>query len=137
MHLHPDTFVLDSEDCAVVVLDPDQLSAHVQVGDQIVDLPAEANRAVRTMLAALATGSAVHVIRADDELTAQQAADLLDVGRSDVVRLIDRGVLRTIPTTGRRLLSAHDVLDYRQRRAARLAALGELTVPDEELGLSY
>ena len=139
MDLHPEMFVLDSGDCAVVAaLDLDQLSARVQVGDQIVDLPAEANRAVRTLLAALATGSAVHVIRADGELTAQRAADLLDVGRSDVTRLVDRGVLRAIPTaSGRRLFSAQDVLDYRQQRAASLAALGELTMADEELGLSY
>ena len=136
---HPETFVLDSGDCAVVAaLDLDQLSAHVQVGDQIAALPPEANRAVRTLLKALATGSPVHVVRADGELTAQHAADLLDVGRADVVRLVDRGVLQTIPTTsGRRVFSALDVLDYRQQRAARLVALGELTVADEELGLGY
>ncbi len=139
MDLHPEMFVLDSGDCAVVAaLDLDQLSARGQVGDQIVDLPAEANRAVRTLLEALATGSPVHVVRTDGELTAQQAADLLDVGRADVMRLVDRGVLRTIPTTrGRRLFSAQDVLGYRKQRAVRLAALGELTVADEDLGLSY
>ena len=139
MGLHPETFVLDSGDCDVVAaLDLDQLPTHVQVGDQIAVLPPNASRAVRTLLATLATGLAVHVIRADGELTAQQAADLLDVGLSDVMRLVDRGVLQTSPTTsGRRLFSAQDVLDYRQQRVARLAALGQITEADEELGLSY
>ncbi|MGB8862111.1 MAG: helix-turn-helix domain-containing protein [Ilumatobacteraceae bacterium] len=133
------TFVLDRRDRLVVAaLDLDRVSALLQVGDEIAVLPPEANRAVRTLLAALATGAVVHVIRTDGELTAQQAADVLDVGRADVIRLVDRGVLRTTPSTsGRRLFSAREVLDYRQQRAARLAALGQMTEAAEELGETY
>jgi len=139
MDLNPEAFVLDRRECVVVAaLDLDQLSASVQVGDQIAVLPAEANRAVRALLSELATGSAVHVIRTDGELTAQQAADLLDVSRADVMRLVDRGVLLTNPATSdRRLFSAVEVLDYRQQRAARLAAVGQMTEAAEELGETY
>ena len=80
MDRHPESFVLGQGDCAVVAaLDLDQLSVRIQVGDQIAVLPPEASRAVRTLLASLATGSAVQVVRNDGELTVQQAADLLAV----------------------------------------------------------
>ena len=139
MDPHTQTFVLDRRDRAVVAaLNLDQMSALVQVGDEIAVLPPAASRAVQALLAGLATGSAVHVIRAEGELTSQQAADLLDVGRADVMRLVERGILRTTSaSSGRRRFSAMDVLDYRQQRAARLAALGQMTEAAEELGETY
>jgi acyl-coenzyme A synthetase/AMP-(fatty) acid ligase len=134
-----ETFVLDRGESAVVAaLDLDQLSAHVRSGDEIAVLPPEAIRAMRTLLAALATGATVHVIRTDGELTAQQAADLLEVARADVVRLVERGVLRTTPTTsGPHRFSVRDVLDYREQRAARLAAVEQMVEAAEELGETY
>jgi len=86
----------------------------------------------------LATGATVHVIRTDGELTAQQAADLLDVARADVVRLVERGLLRATSTTnGRRLFRARDVLDYRDQRAARLAAVEQMIKAAEGFGKTY
>ena len=105
---------------------------------KIAVLPPEANRAVQTLLAGLATGAAVYVIRADSELTAQQAADLLDVARADVVRLVERGVLHAKPSTsGGRRFRARDVLDYRDQRAARLAAVEQMVEAAEEFGETY
>lgn len=134
-----ETFVLDrGERAAIAALDLDQLSVRVRDGDEIAVLSPEASRAVRTLLAALATGATVHVIRTDGELTAQQAADRLDVARADVVRLVERGVLRAATTTNDRLLfKARDVLDYRDKRAARLAAVQQMVEAAEELGETY
>ena len=134
-----ETFTLDGGESAVVAaLDLDQLSVHLQVGDQVAALPPEASRAVRALLAGLATGATVHVIRTDGELTAQQAADLLDVARADVVRLVERGLLRATSTTnGRRLFRARDVLDYRDQRAARLAAVEQMIKAAEGFGETY
>ena len=139
MDRHPESFVLDRGESAVIAaLELDQLSARVRDGDEIAVLSPEASRAVRARLAALATGATVHVIRADGELTAQQAADLLDVARADVVRLVERGVLRATSTTnGRRLFRARDVLDYRDKRAARLAAVEQMVEAAEGLGETY
>jgi len=64
-------------------------------------------------------------------------ADLLGLSRTYVVRLIDQGSLPAHMAGTHRRLSASAVLAYRDRRASKLVALGELTEADEELGLSY
>lgn len=133
-----EVFDLEERDRVVVAaLDSEQSLVSIQVGDETVVLPENANRAVRSLLRDLATGVPVHVIPADAELTTQQAADLLGLSRTYVVRLIDQGSLPAHMAGTHRRLLASDVLSYRERRASKLAALGELTEADEELGLSY
>ena len=129
---------VDGQDRAVVAsLDSETSSVSVRVGDETVVLPENANRAVRSLLRDLATGVPVHVIPADAELTTQQAADLLGLSRTYIVRLIDQGSLPAHMAGTHRRLSASEVLAYRERRASKLAALGQLTEADEELALSY
>jgi len=133
-----EVFDLQESDRVVVAsLDSEQSSVSVRVGDQTVVLPDDASRAVRSLLRDLASGVPVHVIPTDAELTTQQAADLLGLSRTYVVRLIDQGLLAAHMVGTHRRLRASDVLAYREQRAATLAALGELTEADEELGLSY
>ena len=133
-----EVFDLEERDRVLVAsLDSEESSVSVRVGDETVVLPDDVNRAVRSLLRDLATGVPVHVIPADAELTTQQAADLLGLSRTYVVRLIDQGSLVAHMAGTHRRLLASDVLAYRERRASKLAALGELTEADEELGLSY
>ena len=133
-----EVFDLEERDRVLVAsLDSEESSVSVRVGDETVVLPDDANRAVRSLLRDLATGVPVHVIPADAELTTQHAADLLGLSRTYVVRLIDQGSLVAHMAGTHRRLRASDVLAYRERRASKLAALGELTEADEELGLSY
>lgn len=128
---------VDEQDRAVVAsLDSETSSVSVRVGDETVVLPENANRAVRSLLRDLAIGVPVHVIPADAELTTQQAADLLGLSRTYIVRLIDQGSLPAHMAGTHRRLSASEVLAYRERRASKLAALGQLTEADEELALS-
>ncbi len=72
----------------------------------------------------------------DAELTTQQAADLLGLSRTYVVRLIDQGSMPAHMAGTHRRLLASDVLAYRQRRAPS-SAVGDLTEAGEELGLTY
>lgn len=133
-----EVFDLEERDRVVIAsLGSEQSTVSVRVGDETVILPDDASRAVRSLLRDLATGVPVHVIPADAELTTQQAADLLGLSRTYVVRLIDQGSLSAHMAGTHRRLLASDVLAYRERRASKLAALGELTEADEELGLSY
>ena len=133
-----EVFDLGERDRRVLAsVDPERSSVSVQVGDEMVVLPEKASRAVRALLRDLATGVPVHVVPVDAELTTQQAADLLGLSRTYVVRLIDQGSLPAHMAGTHRRLQASDVLAYRERRAAKLAALEELTGADEDLGLSY
>lgn len=131
-----ETFDLDEADRRALVV-ADSAEIHLRVGDKDVELPPEAARAVRRLLHDLSTGGPVHLIPGDAELTTQQAADLLGLSRTYVVRLIDQGTLPAhFAGSHRRLQTAH-VLDYRTRRAQRFAGLAEITAVDEDLGLPY
>ena len=109
----------------------------VSAGGTNVELPAGAARAVRQLLRDLASGSPVHLVPADAELTTQQAADLLGISRTYVVRLVDQGDLAAhLVGTHRRLLAA-DVLAYRQMRQDRLDAVAAITDADLEADVQY
>ena len=96
------------------------------------DSPVEV--AVRAMLDDVAHGARVVVLRADDEVTPAQAAEILGVTRQFVDRLCEDGVLafRRLPGSRHRRIRVQDVVDVaaerEQRRAggdAIRAAIGE------------
>jgi excisionase family DNA binding protein len=71
-----------------------------------------------------------------NELTLQQAADLLDVSRAYVQRLLEEGMLpSTVVGRGCRIPLDDVVAFKRQRDQERRAALRELAQVSEDLGL--
>jgi excisionase family DNA binding protein len=74
----------------------------------------------------------------DAELTPQKAAELLNVSRPYVARLMDEGVIPShwVGKNDRRTKYQH-VLAYNQdHKRSRLAALDRLSALDQELGLT-
>ncbi|MDR3068761.1 MAG: helix-turn-helix domain-containing protein [Cellulomonas sp.] len=113
--------------------DPTMLSSAKSLAERIVgDSPAET--AVRRMLDDVAHGARVVVLRAEDEVTPAQAAEILGVTRQFVDRLCEDGVLpfHRLPASRYRRIRVQDVLDVAAEReqlraggAAIRAALGE------------
>jgi excisionase family DNA binding protein len=82
----------------------------------------------------LAGGDAVTIVSVGKELTTQQAADLLNVSRQYLVRLVDEGRIPYTRTGKHRRLRIEDVLEFKEKRDhERQATLAELTQLSEEL----
>ena len=132
---HDDLFELDEpERLALAARDPEHFRLVAADG---VALPSGVERAVRRLIEELAAGSTIHMISVEAELTTQQAAELLGLSRTYLVRLIDQGTIPASMVGTHRRLHTSDVLAYRDGRARRHAALDDLARADEELGLGY
>ena len=88
------------------------------------------------LLQELAAGRAVQVITLEEEISTQQAAELLNVSRPYLVKLVESGALPHRKVGPRRRLHLEDVLTFRARLdAQRQAALQALADDLQELGL--
>ncbi|HZY64552.1 MAG TPA: helix-turn-helix domain-containing protein [Rubrobacteraceae bacterium] len=84
----------------------------------------------------LVKGNSVKVMSVDAELTTQQAAELLNVSRPFLIKLLERGEIQHRKVGTHRRIRFEDILVYRdQRDAERRSLLGEITRESQELGL--
>ena len=103
---------------------------------QPIKVPAKMQKALAKVAAAIEKGEDITVLKTEEELTTQQAADILNVSRQYVVRLVDEGKLPATKTGTHRRLQRTDVLKYRTYRdAVRKQALEEIVRISEEAGL--
>lgn len=85
---------------------------------------------------ALAGGQSVAIVHYDQELTTQQAADLLGVSRPFLIRLLEEGKIRYHRVGTHRRIRMGDLMEYKKiRDARRRADLSELIRVSETLGL--
>jgi len=83
----------------------------------------------------LARGDAITVVPVGKELTTQQAADLLNVSRQYLVRLLEGKRIPFTKTGKHRRLRVEDVLAFKERRdSERRKGLAELTRLTQEFG---
>jgi excisionase family DNA binding protein len=88
------------------------------------------------MAEVLARGDAVTIVPVGQELTTQQAADLLNVSRQYLIRLLDANALPFTRTGGKhRRLRIEDVLAYKAKRDhERREGLDELAALTQDMG---
>lgn len=103
-----------------------------------LEVPGSVFEVLTKVVHAMARGDAVAVVPVGALLTTQQAADLLDISRPYVVRLVEAGdIPHEMVGTHRRIRFA-DVKAYKRKRdAKRRRALEKLTREAEELGIEY
>lgn len=103
---------------------------------EIHELPESAQRLLRSLIHSLAEGDAVSLVPVHSELTTQQAADLLNVSRPYLIKLLEQGEIPYTKTGTHRRIRFEDLVEYKLRRDdEREDALAELIRQSQELGL--
>lgn len=117
---------------------PIHLTIGVDGEEQKVELPPHDFPALVEVFTQIAKGKAVFVMPVDYELSTQQAADLLNVSRPFLIKLLESEQIpfRTVGAWRRVRLS--DVLSYKHKTDERSrAALQELADQAQDLKMGY
>lgn len=120
---------LDSHETPAILLGPD--------GEQL-PLPLAIYQVLQQVVDAMERGASVSIQPVDRQLTTQQAASVLGVSRSTLLRLLEERELpyERLGEARHRRLRLNDVLAYRDRKSdERRSRLEELTRQAQEDGL--
>jgi len=91
---------------------------------------------LRQVVQAMALGKNVSIVTHNPELTTQQAADLLNVSRPYLIKLLEQGELPYIMVGTHRRVKFEDLIKYKQQRdTKRGQLLQELIEMSQEAGL--
>jgi len=101
-----------------------------------VHLSGAAVTMLREILEPIARGDSVTILPTRHELTPRQAAEILNVSRQYLTRLLDEGKISFRKVGTHRRVPLEALLEYKRiRDADRGDALSKLTIMSEELGL--
>jgi excisionase family DNA binding protein len=120
-----------------------QSSVRIKVMDdgeeaEPVTVPTSAFRLFLQLLTEMAQGNAVTLIPTHAELSTQQAADLLNVSRPYLIKLLDEGKIPYRTVGKYRRVRFDDLMSYKQKDdEARAKVLDQLTAEAQELGMGY
>lgn len=102
------------------------------------ELPESVFHVLRQVVDAMARDQAVTVVPVHKQLTTQRAADILNVSRPYLVRLLNAGEIPFTKTGTHRRIRFDDLMAYKRRRdAERKEHLNRLTEMGQELGAYF
>ncbi|WP_409339927.1 helix-turn-helix domain-containing protein, partial [Nostoc edaphicum] len=96
-------------------------------GEQII-IPDSIYQVLLQIVHAMASGKAISIIPQQQELTTQQASELLNVSRPYLIKLLEQGDIHYIKVGSHRRVRFDDLMKYKQQRdIKRREGLKELT----------
>jgi excisionase family DNA binding protein len=110
----------------------------LQIDSEKVQLSDNVSQLMLEVFMQVANGQQVRIVASNSDLTTAEVADVLNVSRPYVVRLLEEGKLPFRMVGTHRRVALEDALQYRdEQRQKSLAIMQELMAETQELGLGY
>jgi len=117
---------------------PETERTRVQLDGNDLILPRQALALLRDLLVEMAQGNAVTIVPTHAELTTQEAANILNVSRPHLVKLLEDGAIPFSKTGTHRRIRYQDLMSYRDHRNQESrSTLNELTSQAQEHNMGY
>lgn len=105
-------------------------------GKEEIILPQTVFQVLRQIVYLMMQGRAIFIVPADKEVSTQEAADVLNVSRPFLIKLLEEGKIPFINVGSHRRIRFSDLMDFKKRRdAKREEALEKIAQLSQELGL--
>jgi excisionase family DNA binding protein len=104
------------------------------VQDREVSIPATIVPVLIEAAKLVSEGHAVDVVRADEEISAQEAANMLKVSRPYLLNLVKKGILPCRMVGAHHRIPMDAVIAYKRAQAPRRRSLDELSAETQDLG---
>jgi len=105
-------------------------------GETTLRIPAAAAKILVRILSEMARGNSVTVFSVRAQLTTQGAAELLNISRPSLIRLLEDGKIEYRRVGTHRRVRAASLMAYKRAAdAERRAVLAELAAYDQEIGI--
>ena len=117
---------------------PEADRAAIKLDDHDLILPRQALILLRDLLTDMAQGNAVTVVPMHAEMTTQQAADILNVSRPYLVKLLETGTLGFTRVGTHRRIRFEELMAYKQKLKEQSSrAMDELAKQAQENDMGY
>lgn len=121
---------------ALKAVDADVVDISVKGIQDVVRLPMSVIKLLNRVLANYAAGQGVSIVPAHAELTTQQAANMLNVSRPYLVKLLDCGEIKHSKVGTHRRILASSLNEYRAKQEIETrSAVDELVALGQEMDL--
>jgi len=116
----------------------DSVKIKIQETGEFIAIPKKAVDLLFNIINSMAEGKSISLVPSDSEITTQQAADMLNVSRPHIVKLLEDGVIPHKKVGSHRRILLEDLIEYdRKLKEQRNTSLRNLAEQAQDLGLGY
>jgi len=127
----------DSEDQAVKDKD-EVIKLKIQGSEEVVIIPLKALQLLNSIISNMAQGRSIALMPTDAEVSTQQAAEILNVSRPHVIKLLEKGEIPHKKVGSHRRILLQDILKFESTfKSDRRKKLDYLAKEAQQLNLGY
>jgi len=114
------------------------IKLRLQESEELMEIPVSAFLLLKSILNSMAEGKSLTLIPSDSELSTQQAAEILNVSRPHIVKLLEQGIIPHKKVGSHRRVNLNDLVTYKSKyEKLRRMNLDTLVNEAQDLNLGY